>query len=118
MYFDRVWWGIANESWTRCYINKGTLKSIRAWIDDDAFYEVSEAVSYPAAGAFTDYIIKRFGIDTYLKFWANLQSEAEQLFEKCFGISFAAACDDFIAYMNMFKDDGAVEKRMEEMLAK
>lgn len=69
MYFDEFWWGKPNRQWVREFLEDGSFVSIDKLLNDDNFYALSDALTYPIAGAFTEFLIKTFGEKNYLEFY-------------------------------------------------
>lgn len=66
MYFDEKWWGIDNEIWSAYYKEENTELSIEKLFDNDHFESLNCEITYPLAGAFTKYLIDKFGITKYI----------------------------------------------------
>ena len=69
MYFDRKWWGIQNLDWTGYFIKMNQFVSIDQLLDDDVFFSYDCTITYPIMGAFTDWLIKTYGVDKYIQFY-------------------------------------------------
>ena len=102
MFFDRYWWGIDNYSWTRWYVEQQKNPSLTALLDNSKFSEYSDALTYPIAGAFTGYLIERFGTEKYVEFYRCSAEKEAQAFEQIFGAQISLLENDFIAYIKMF----------------
>ncbi len=102
MFFDHYWWGIDNYSWTQWYIEQGKNPSIVELIENSNFREYDCELTYPLAGAFTGYLIERFGTEKYVEFYKRCADNTAPAFEQIFGISIAFLEKDFIEYMKMF----------------
>ena len=102
MFFDRYWWGIDNYSWVQRYIEQGKNPPIADLIENSKFREYDCEFSYPVAGAFTGYLIERFGTEKYIEFYKRCADKTAQAIEQTFGISVALLEKDFIGYMKMF----------------
>ena len=66
MYFDEKWWGVDNEIWSAYYKEEYTELSIEKLFDNDQFESLDCEITYPLAGAFTKYLIDKFGITKYI----------------------------------------------------
>ena len=66
MYFDKVWWGQANEQWVKSFLQENKYISIERLLLDDVFYSKPDSITYPIAGAFTKYLIQNYGKEKYL----------------------------------------------------
>lgn len=70
MYFDKTWNGFPNISWTRFHIDYGTVRNLSDLHRDACFFEYAESVTYPIAGAYTEFLITRFGMESYKAFYS------------------------------------------------
>ena len=102
MYFDRYWWGIDNYSWTVYYLDRGEMPSIASLLTRENFNSYDCMITYPIAGAFTSYLIDRFGMSRYLEFYKSCKSCPELAFEEVFGEPIEAIEQSFIGYIKMF----------------
>ena len=102
MFFDRYWWGIDNYSWTQWYIEQGKIPSVVNLIENSKFREYDCELTYPVAGAFTGYLIERFGTEKYVEFYKRCADKTAQAFEQTFGISVTLLDKDFLGYVKMF----------------
>ena len=114
MYFDRKWWSIENLDWTGFYLKTGRYIPVDRLLDDDRFFSLHCAVTYPIAGAFTDWLISAYGIEAYRAMYR--QKSVPQAMEQVYGKSPAELNAAFEAYVRLFQTDEAVETRMEELL--
>lgn len=67
MYFDEQWQGRPNVEWVKEYIRNGRVYNIMRLIDNSAFYDLDESISYPLAGAFTKFLIEKLTMPCYLR---------------------------------------------------
>ncbi len=88
--FDRTWKGISNELCTAYYLEKGSYIRIEDMIlDDEYFAETDCNVSYPILGAFTRYLMDKYGIESYRRLYTtNLD------WEEAFVILFSQTISD------------------------
>lgn len=114
MFFDRYWWGIDNYSWTRWYVEQHKNPSITALLENSKFSEYSDVLSYPIAGAFTGYLIERFGTEKYVEFYRCSAEKGVQAFEQIFGDQVSLLETDFIAYIKMFNLREEISKLLME----
>ena len=110
MFFDRFWWGIDNYSWTRWYVEQRKNPSITALLENCKFNEYSDVLTYPIAGAFTGYLIERFGIEKYVEFYRYSAEKGTQAFEQILGAPVSLLEKDFITYIKMFHLRGEIRK--------
>lgn len=71
MYFDKCWWGIDNCLWCKYFIDEGIFPNIIKLLNNQGFNKIDCSLSYPVAGAFTSYLIEKFGIEKYRCFYIN-----------------------------------------------
>ena len=71
MHFDKRWWGIDNSLWCKYFIDEGIFPNIIKLLNNQGFNKIDCSLSYPVAGAFTSYLIEKFGIEKYRYFYIN-----------------------------------------------
>lgn len=113
MYFDRKWWGIHNLDWVGFFIKKGLYLSVDTLLDRRAFFDADCAITYPIMGAFTDYLIGTYGRKAYMDFYSR-QDMALAL-EAVYHKTPAELNGEFTAYVQLFRLDPVLEKRMEAL---
>ncbi len=114
MFFDRYWWGIDNYSWTRWYVEQRKNPSVTELLENAKFNEYSDTLTYPIAGAFTGYLIERFGTEKYIDFYRCSALERVQAFEQIFCAPVTLLEKDFIAYIKMFVLHAEIRKLLME----
>ena len=84
MYFDKTWWGVSNQVWTGYFLKTGRYISVVKLLDDAIFYSGDCAITYPIMGAFTDWLIKTYGIEKYIQFYkcCDVKSGINQQYDK------------------------------------
>ena len=102
MFFDRYWWGIDNVSWTRWYVEQGKIPSVAELLENNKFNAYNDALTYPVAGAFTGYLIERFGTEKYVAFYKYSAEKGTQAFEQILCAPISLLEKDFINYIKMF----------------
>lgn len=104
MFFDRYWWGIDNYSWTLWYIQEhGGLPAIKELLQNDCFDEYDEIITYPLSGAFTSYLMERYGNSRYKDFFKASVSDVYSAFENVFGDTLETIEDGFLCHVKMFR---------------
>ncbi|MGL6108001.1 hypothetical protein [Romboutsia sp.] len=103
MYFDKHHWGISNSNWVSYYIHSDKYIGISNLISNDEFYKYPWNITYPIAGAFTDYIISTYGIDKYIEFYKVLNTNFNADFNNVFGIDVNEFECRFIKYIKSLK---------------
>ena len=71
MYFDEKWWDVDNDAWASYYKNVNHEFSICELLDNQQFDKYGCEITYPIAGAFTKFLIDKYGIEKYLLLWYN-----------------------------------------------
>ena len=112
MYFDRYWWGIDNYSWTRWYLEKGDILSLEKLLDNDEFDEFADTTVYPIAGAFTSYLIQRYGMNKYVDFYRTSVASGQDAFKIIFNEPVSVIEKEFINYIEMFRLRDEIRKLM------
>lgn len=115
MFFDKKWWRISNFDWTLYYLNHGQFTSIDEILDDDNFFSYDCTITYPIVGAFTEYLILKYGSEKYKEFYCCADSKIA--IEKVYDKSAKEINDEFLFYMNLFLLDEKIEKRISQLLA-
>jgi len=80
MYFDKQWWGIDNDLWTKFYKEEIDI-SISNLLKNKKFDEVDCSLSYPIGGSFTKFLIHSYGIDLYLQLYKSQDDDYRKIFE-------------------------------------
>lgn len=114
MYFDRKWWGIQNLEWTGFFIKQGQYLAVDSLLNRQTFFAHDCSVTYPIMGAFTDYLISTYGIDAYLRFY-RAQDMADGMCQ-VFGKTPEELNGEFTDYVQLFRIDETVERRMAELV--
>jgi hypothetical protein len=96
MYFDRVWWKIENKKWVKSFIESNEYIPCSQLLNNEVFFKYPDRITYPIAGAFTNFIIVEFGVETYLNLYRHRLNYSEQLIEDVIGISLDKLEGNFI----------------------
>ena len=115
MFFDRMWWGISNMEWAAMYLKNGRIPPLRVLLDDECFFDMSDTLTYPIMGAFTEYLILTYGIDQYLALYA-CKGGITLAFAEKYGCSVEKLDEDFRKYLRIFRVDEQLQMRMEALL--
>lgn len=116
MFFDRRWWGISNFDWTLYYIRCNRCPSREMMIENESFFSLDCALTYPVVGAFTEYLILFYGIERYLCFY-RYTNRIEHTFFQTYQKTLSQLYAEFIRYVSNFSLDWALEIRIKELLA-
>lgn len=85
MHIGGTWWGEPNETWAKRFFADGSIQAVEALLDNETFFTLTSAVTYPVAGAFTSFLADRFGMAAYLRdIYCTTETIAEAL-ERAFG---------------------------------
>lgn len=103
MYFDKHHWGISNSNWVSYFIESEKYINISNLISNEEFYKNPWNITYPIAGAFTDYIITTYGIEKYREFYKFIDVDFRVCFYNVFGIDIDEFEIDFIKYIKSLK---------------
>ena len=114
MYFDRKWWGIHNLDWAAYYLKSGQYLPIDALLDRETFCAHDCTVTYPIAGAFTDYLISTYGMEKFLSMYR--QPHIATVLGTTYGKSPKELNADFTQYLQLFRTDEAIEQRIQSLL--
>lgn len=117
MFFDRCWWGIDNYAWTLWYIERGQLPPVTELMDNARFGKYGEVVTYPVAGAFTGYLIERFGTEKYTVFYRRLGDTGTPAFEEVFGENVSGLEKEFTGYIKAFRLNADIRRLLEAAAA-
>ena len=71
MYFDGAYHGKKNSQAAKEWIPENRQCDILHFLNNDRFYELPEDISYPLAGAFTEWIIRKYGMERWQEFFRN-----------------------------------------------
>jgi hypothetical protein len=116
MYFDRVWWGIPNYAWVQVYIEKKIYPEILKLMNREVFFNYSDIITYPIAGAFTEYIICAYGIEKYKAFYLNVGDNVDKDFMDVYGISLDVVEGKFIKYIKNIRNAGEIIEMIHKLL--
>lgn len=118
MFFDRKWWEIHTMEWVQFYLKHQSYESISDLLDDEHFFNVSDCLTYPIMGQFTEYLILIYGIETYLDFYRYQGTDFKSAFEQYFKKSIHQIETEFIGYLSLFTLDEGVENQIQTLLQK
>ncbi len=101
MYFDKAWWNISNYDCCKLYLENGSYCEVSELVDNNIFYKIPCEISYPIMGAFTGYLIKKFGINKYIEFYKTTKEICDLEIERVFGMSFTKLETNFKTFINI-----------------
>ena len=114
MYFDHRWWGISNLDWTIFYRKSGRYVGIDKLLDKENFFSIDCSITYPIMGAFTAWLIERYGIAAYKRTYKrqNMPDAMMEVLNKTPEELNRA----FEEYIGLFTCDPVLEVRMESRI--
>ena len=113
MYFDRKWWGIHNLDWTSYFLKSGKYLPVDKLLDQEFFFQQVCETTYPIVGAFTEWLIARYGMEKYMAFYRF--DDSVQGMVEVFGKSSQELNREFESYVKYFTVDEALLSRMENL---
>lgn len=86
MFFDKLWWDKTNEDWVRSFLQENKYIDINQLLLDDVFFNYSDAITYPIAGAFTKFLLENYGINKYISLYRytgdDFENKAKEVYKK------------------------------------
>jgi hypothetical protein len=73
MYFDDLWWGLPNKLWLKLFITREEYPGLSNLFDNEQFEELPSRITYPTSGAFTEFIIRRYGQSTFCELYRKME---------------------------------------------
>lgn len=101
MYMDGCWWGKTNAWWLKRFVAEGRYVPLASLLSRDDFFSHSEAITYPTAGAFTQYAIETLGQDAFVKQVYSRPGPAQHALEAGFGKPLAEIEHDFLLWVKV-----------------
>ncbi|MEW8957018.1 hypothetical protein [Clostridium sp.] len=118
MYFEKVWFGIENRFWVHEYLRNNKYVDIGSLINNNEFCRLSDTLTYPIAGAFTEYLISVFGMDKFKRFYVQLSTLRTIGFKRNFKEVFQQSLEDveenFKNYILSIKPNNIIEKEISQ----
>ncbi|EQB86261.1 hypothetical protein M918_15090 [Clostridium sp. BL8] len=108
MFYDKVWWGIPNYAWAKYFLSNGIYLHIKELLVNDNFYKHNDVITYPVAGAFVEYLILSFGIESFKTFYSSVGEDFDSAFKTVFDYSIKHIEDKFIRYIDAIGIDEAI----------
>ena len=118
MYFDKNHWGISNTNWVSYFIYSDKYIHISNLMCNEEFYKSPWNITYPIAGAFTNYLITIYGVDKYLMFYKDIDADFNLSFYNTFGISIYEFEIEFIKYIKSLDISNELCELLEELMNK
>lgn len=114
MYFDRKWWSIHNLDWTGYYLNTGRYVPVDKMLNRESFFEHACSITYPIMGAFTDWLIATYGIESYMQMYK--QQNIAQAMICVYKKTPEELNKAFTDYVRLFRIDELLEQRMNSLI--
>lgn len=114
MFFDKGYLGIPNYNWVNYFIDNNLYVNITKLVDNEEFKKVNFVITYTIAGAFTEYLLLSFGIDTYKEFYSNLNDDIEGSFQKAFKNSLEDMENNFLNYLKSLKNNEDINELLKK----
>ena len=118
MMMDGSWWGIKNKLWARYYKDGGELVPAHDLINcpEEQFYGLEGRITYPVAGAWTEYMFQTFGKEKYMRFYCG--DGTAQMATDVFGKSLPQICREFEAWLSELPLSEEQRREIEKRLGK
>ena len=114
MYFDKTWWGIPNEAWTAYYLKTGRYLPADRLLDREFFISYDCTLTYPIVGAFTNWLISRWGMERYLEMYR--QKDMIAAMEQVYAMTPETLGREFADYIRRLPADTVPEEQMKKLL--
>ena len=118
MYFDENWWGVQNYQWVHYYLINDILPSIYEITDGGDFFKFDESITYTFSGAFSDFLIKKFGMKKYKEFYVRSNNEFRKSFESTYNIDLNDFEKEFLDVIRNIDIEVEVYKKIKKMIKK
>ena len=118
MYFDKNHRGISNTNWVSYFIYSDKYIHILNLMCNEEFYKSPWNITYPIAGAFTNYLITIYGVDKYLMFYKDIDDDFNLSFYNTFGISIYEFEIEFIKYIKSLDISNELCELLEALMNK
>lgn len=100
MFFDKTWDGRQNVECVRDYLLNNPLPKLSSLFENDIFFSYECDITYLLSGAFTDYLIKNFGIDLYKRMYSDYDKLGLEIFERYIQNSITKLEKEFYDYIH------------------
>ena len=97
------------------YLQKDRIPPLRVLLDDECFFDMSDTLTYPIMGAFTEYLILTYGSEKYRKLYA-CKGSLTLAFAELYDRTVEMLDEEFRSYLRIFRMDDSVMERMETLL--
>jgi hypothetical protein len=118
MFFDKVSLKIPNYTWVKFFIDNDMYVNIEDLVINEDFYNYSDLITYPIAGAFVEYLVLSFGMDKFKIFYCSLKEDFKANFYDVFNITISNANRKFIRYINCIGNNDTISSIIKDELEK
>lgn len=95
---DETWWGIENELWCRYFLDHDEYLSVALLFQREYFFANGCEITYPIAGAFVNWMINQYSLETFLVLYKKDNDYVKNL-EKLVHKSISEIEYDFLQYI-------------------
>ena len=74
-YMSGTWDGKSHDEWASQFLIEDKMLDLLQIIDDEEWYEQDDTISYPSAGSFVGYLIKKLGKEKFLELYRALNRD-------------------------------------------
>ncbi len=115
MYFDREWWSIPNEQWGRYYLEQDRVPPLSDLLEDDCFFALGCAQTYPIAGSFVSWMLDACSKDAFLELY-SAQADYTKILQATLQRPLPEIDQLFRGYLLKAELDEAARSRMSHLL--
>jgi hypothetical protein len=86
-FMSKTWHGQPHNFWVRKYLIENKIPDLSVIIDDGEWDKINDLVSYPCAGSFVKFLIRKFGKEKFFELYKNMnpkkkpQNNLKKVFE-------------------------------------
>lgn len=99
MFFDKTWWDRANEQWVQSFLKDNKYITINQLFSEDIFFNYSDAITYPIAGAFTKFLLQNYGIKKYLSIYKHTEDDFTNKIKEVYKMEVDELEKEFISFI-------------------
>ncbi len=95
---DETWWGIETEMWCRYFLDHDEYLSVASLFQKQYFFANGCEITYPIAGAFVNWMIHQYSLETFLELYKKDSDYVKNL-EKIVRKSISEIEYEFLQYI-------------------
>ncbi|MBU2595813.1 hypothetical protein KJ713_03220 [Patescibacteria group bacterium] len=86
-FMSKTWHHKSHNFWVRKYLTENKIPDLSVIIDDEKWDKIDDMVSYPCAGSFVKFLIRKFGKEKFFELYKNMnprkgpQNNLKKVFE-------------------------------------